>query len=137
MPITYGMSLARSWGRPRWTGTVLMKAYTIHTEESDVFLSYRHSDQCTALGLANDLDRQGIRVFIDVHDDTLVPGQEDLDDALVTDIDKSNTMIVIVSDETQGSWWVPWRLAFRRPSANRGPCTSHRPAVYCRLTLRN
>ena len=83
MPITYGMNLAKSWGDSRWSGTVIMKAYTTHTEESEVFLSYRHADQSTALGLANDLDRQGRRVYIDVHDDTLVPGQQDLDNALV------------------------------------------------------
>ena len=110
MPITYGMNLAKSWGDSRWSGTVMMKAYTTHTEESHVFLSYRHADQSTALGLANDLDRQGRRVYIDVHDETLVPGQQDLEDALVTAIDNSNTMIVIVSDETQGSWWVPWEI---------------------------
>ena len=121
MPITYGKSLTKSWGSQRWSGSVLMKAYTTHTEESDVFVSYQHSDQFTALGLAKDLDQKGRRVFIDVHDDTLVPGQEDLDDALLTAIRKSNTMIVVVSDETQKSWWVPWEIGvstpFHRPKA--------------------
>ncbi len=110
MSITYGMNLAKSWGATQWYGTVLMKAYTTHTEESEVFLSYRHSDKATAWELAYDLDRQDRRVFIDVHDDTLVPGQRDLDDALVTAIDNARTMIIVVSDETQGSWWVPWEI---------------------------
>lgn len=86
-----------------------------------MFVSYQHSDQDTALELAKDLDRRGRRVFIDVHDDTLVPGQKDLDDALVTAILKSDTMIVVVSDETQKSWWVPWEIGvstpFHRPKA--------------------
>ena len=47
MPITYGMNLAKSWGARQWSGTVMMKAYTIHTEESEVFLSYRRADQFT------------------------------------------------------------------------------------------
>ena len=130
MPITYGMNLAKSWGELRWSGTVLMKAYTTHTEESEVFLSYQHADQFTALDLAKDLDRQGRRVFIDVHDETLVPGQRNLDDALVTAISKSDTMIIIVSDETQGSWWVPWEIGvstpFRKPKAMYKPQT-YRP----------
>ena len=92
-----------------------MRAYTTHTEESDVFLSYRHSDQTTALGLAFDLDRQGVHVFIGVHDNTLAPGDKDLDDAPVTAIDKSNTMIVVISDDTQGSWWVPWEIGVSTP----------------------
>ena len=96
MPITYGMNLAKSWGRVRRSGTVLMKAYTTHTEESEVFVPYQHSDQFTALELAKDLDQKGRRVFIDVHDDTLVPGQKDLDEALLTAIRKSDTMIVVV-----------------------------------------
>ena len=127
MPITYGMNLAKSWGDSRWNGTVMMRAYTTHTEESEVFLSYRHADQPTALGLANDLDRQGRRVFIDVHDDALAPGEVELDDALMTAIDKSNAMIVIVSDETQSSWWVPWEIgvstAFGKPRALYKPQT--------------
>ena len=117
MPITYGKNLAKSWGDAlKWSGTVLMKAYTTHTEVSDVFLSYRHTDKSTAWGLAQYLDLQGIRVFIDVHDNTLAPGQGDLDDALMTAIDNSNTMIIVVSDKTQGSWWVPWEIGVSTPS---------------------
>lgn len=125
MSVTYGRNLAKSWGVTQQVGAILMKAYTTHTEDSEVFLSYQHVDQSTALGLATDLDRQGRRVFIDVHDDTLVPGQHDLDDALVTAISKSDTMIIIVSDETQVSWWVPWEIGvstpFRKPKAMYKP----------------
>ena len=116
MPITYGKNLAKSPGALKWSGTVLMKAYTTHTEVSDVFLSYRHTDEATAWELAHYLDLRGIRVFIDVHDHTLAPGQGDLDDALVTAIDNSNTMIIVVSDETQDSWWVPWEVGVSTPS---------------------
>ncbi len=116
MPITYGKNLAKSLGAQRWSGTVLMKAYTIHTEESDVFLSYRHTDKATAWELAYYLDELGRRVFIDVHDHTLSPGQGDLDGALMTAIDNSNAMIIVVSDETQSSWWVPWEVGVSTPS---------------------
>ena len=116
MPITYGRNLARTWGAAQRSGTVLMKAYTTHTEVTDVFLSYRHTDQATAWELAHYLDLRGIRVFIDVHDNTLAPGQGDLDDALMTAIDNSNTMIIVVSDKTQGSWWVPWEIGVSTPS---------------------
>ena len=128
MPITYGMNLAKSWGDSRWSGTVIMKAYTTHTEESEVFLSYWHADQSTALGLANDLDRQGRRVYVDVLDDTLMLGQQDLDNALVTAISKSDTMIIIVSDETRGSWWVPWEIGVSTPS--RKPKAMYKPQTY-------
>ena len=128
MPITYGRNLTRTWGATRVSGTVLMKAYTTHTQESEVFLSYQHADRLSAWDLAKDLDRLGRRVFIDVHDDTLVPGQRDLDDALVTAISKSDTMIVVVSDETQGSWWVPWEIGVSTPF--RKPKAMYRPQTY-------
>ena len=38
-----------------------------------------------------------------------------MDDALLTAISKSDTMIVIVSDETQGSWWAPWEIGVSTP----------------------
>ena len=59
MSITYGVNLAKSWGERRSSGTILMKAYTTHTEQSEVFLSYKHADQATAWGLAKDLDSKG------------------------------------------------------------------------------
>ena len=51
MSITYGVNLAKSWGERRSSGNILMKSYTTHTEQSEVFLSYKHADQATALGL--------------------------------------------------------------------------------------
>ena len=33
----------------------------------------------------------------------------------MTAISKSDTMIIIVSDETQGSWWVPWEIGVSTP----------------------
>ena len=116
MPITYGRNLAKLWGTQHRSGAVLTRAYTTHTEDSEVFLSYRHSDRDTAWELAHDLDRRGRRVFIDVHDNTLAPGQGDLDNALMTAIDNARTMIIVVSDETQGSWWVPWEIGVSTPS---------------------
>lgn len=127
MPITYGRTLAKTWGAQRMSGTVLMKAYTPHTEKSEVFLSYQHSDRNTALGLAEYLDLHGRYVFIDVHDDTLLPGDRDLDDALMEAIRNADTMVIVVSDETQGSWWVPWEIGVSTPS--RKPRAMYRPLV--------
>ena len=134
MPITYGSNLAKSWGAFRESGNVLMKAYTTYTEKSDVFVSYEHSDQVTALGLAKHLDQRGRHVFIDIHDDMLMPGQGDVDSALMIAIDNASTMLIIVSDETQGSWWVPWEIGvstpFRKPRAMYKPQTMKQLPTY-------
>ena len=84
MPITYGLNLSRSVDLQSLLRTSLMKSYTSHSEKSDVFLSYQHSDQAKALELAKYLDRQGREVFIDIYDDTLQPGDCHIDNALMT-----------------------------------------------------
>ena len=116
MPIIYGRNLTRSWGEVgRLYGTILLKAYTAHTEKSEVFLSYRSADQGTALQLAANLDELGHQVFIDVHDGTIESDSTNIDQALVTAITKADTMVIVVSDNTQGSWWVPWEIGVSTP----------------------
>lgn len=117
MSITYGRNLIRTLRAEeyRLNAQVLMKAYTTHTEQSEVFLSYRGPDRDTSLQLAAYLDRQGRYVFIDVHDGTLAPDVTDIDKALVTAIQRSETMVIVVSGQTQGSWWVPWEIGVSTP----------------------
>ena len=115
MAITYGPNMARLGVAQRLMPTVLMKAYTTYAQKSDVFVSYRHKDQATAISLAQELSDFNWDVFIDVHDDTLSPGDNDLDDSLVKAIINAITMIIVVSDDTQGSWWVPWEIGVATP----------------------
>ena len=127
MPITYGLNLSRSVYLQSLLRTSLMKSYTSHSEKSDVFLSYQHSDQAKALELAKYLDRQGREVFIDIYDDTLQPGDYHIDNALMTAINNSDTMVIVVSDETQASWWVPWEIGVSTPYQK--PRAMYRPMV--------
>ena len=117
MPITYGRNLTQLWGTYQRYDAVLMKAATTHTEKSEVFLPYQNSDQTTALRLAAYLDSCGRHVFIDVWDDTLVPGdrRSDIDGALITAIGNADTLMIVVSDQTQLSWWVPWEIGVSTP----------------------
>ena len=136
MPITYGINLTKLWGsgEQRLQNTmILMKAYTAYSEKSDVFLSYQRSDQGVALNLAKDLDRLGRSVYIDVHDDTLIPGDYNLDNALIKAIGNADTMVVVVSDDTQGSWWVPWEIGVSTPFGK--PKAMYRPLVNKPLPL--
>ena len=117
MPVTYGRNLTRV-GRATSlrTTTVLEKAYVPHSAKSDVFLSYQRRDENVAVGLAAALDTANFNVYIDVHDDTLSPGDRNLESALLTAIANSDTMVIIVSDNTQMSWWVPWEIGVSTPS---------------------
>ena len=138
MPITYGVTLSRAWGEVRLSDNILMKAYAPHTEKSEVFLSYRYLDQDLALQLAAELDRMGRHVFIDLHDNTLQPGDINLDKSLITAINNADTMVIVVSDDTQGSWWVPWEIGvstpYQKPRAMfKLPTSRQLPAYLARL----
>ena len=134
MPITYGRSMSRLGVAWRFDRFRMMKSYSAHDEKSDVFVSYRHSDQDTAMELANYLDDKGNHVYIDIHDETLKPGDEKLEAALETAITNSATMLIVVSKDTQGSWWVPWEIgvstAHRKPRALYKPQTTQQLPSY-------
>ena len=68
-----------------------------------------------ALRLAGELDNAGLDVFIDFYDGTLDPADKHLDSALVSAIRNSDTMVIVVSDETRQSWWVPWEIGVSTP----------------------
>lgn len=130
MAITYGRNMARLGVARQLTSTVLMRSYTTHNQQSDVFLSYQHNDQTTALALAKDLSDSDWDVYIDVHDDWLFPGDNHVDEALVEAIANAATMLIVVSDNTQGSWWVPWEIGVSTPSGKPRALykpTAHRP----------
>ena len=127
MAITYGRNMARLGVARLLTTTVLMRSYTAHSQQSDVFLSYQHKDQATALTLAQELSDWKWDVFIDVHDDSLFPGDNHIDEALVEAIGNAATMLIVVSDNTQVSWWVPWEIGVSTPS--RKPRALYRPAA--------
>ena len=131
MAIIYGPNMARLGVARRLMPTILMKAYTTHRERSDVFLSYQHKDQDTALTLAKELSGLNLDVFIDIYDDTLFPGDNDLDDALVEAITNAATMLIVVSDDTQDSWWVPWEIGVSTPSGT--PKAMYKPRTNRRL----
>ena len=127
MAITCGRNMQRMGLVQRLAGTILLKSYTTHSDISDVFISYRHADQDTALELAEYLDEKGRHVFMDIHDETLHIGDKDLDDALEAAITNAHTMLIVVSEATQESWWVPWEIGVSTPS--KKPRELYRPTI--------
>ena len=128
MAITYGRNVARLGVARQLTSTVLMKAYTTHNQQSDVFVSYQHDDQPTSLALAKELSDSQWDVFIDGHDDSLFPGDNHIDEALIEAMGNAATMLIVVSDNTQGSWWVPWEIGVSTPSGK--PRALYKPTAH-------
>ena len=115
MAILYGPNLAKRWGHFHQIESVRMRLFVPSQERSDVFLSYRHGDENTAIALAMALDSRNLDVYIDVFDDTLVPQDFDLDNKLVETIRETRSLVIVVSKETHQSWWVPWEVGVSTP----------------------
>lgn len=91
-------------------------------------MSYQHNDQATALALSKDLSDWNWDVFIDVYGDSLFPGDSRVDEALVEAIGNAVTMLIVVSDNTQGSWWVPREIEISTPSGK--PRALYKPTAH-------
>jgi len=73
-----------------------------------VFISHRHCDSSIAYQIAEELKKYRITPsIIDIKDD--------IDGILITDIilhelNKCTHLIAVISDDTVGSWWVPFEI---------------------------
>lgn len=74
-----------------------------------VFISYRHKDREVAFGIDFLLKRNGIKTYLDVLDGESQTTDEITD--VITDRMKESThLIAVVSENTGGSWWVPFEI---------------------------
>ncbi len=73
-----------------------------------VFISHRHSDNNIAYKISFELKRYKV-------DSTIIDIDEEISDAEITKIilnmvNKCTHLIAIISDNTEGSWWVPFEI---------------------------
>ena len=115
MPISYGPNLATTWGSTRTVQNVLMKSYAQSRQVSDVFISHNRRDLDSSLALARVLDERRFEVYIDFYDEDLVPGDPDIDNGLVSTIRLTKSLVIVVSQNTRESWWVPWEVGISTP----------------------
>ena len=83
----------------------------LRTSQTDVFLSHKQQDIDQALRLAEILsDLHNLNVYLDVTDPNVDPDDRELDDYLRAVIRNSNSLLVLVSEKTKDSWWVPFEV---------------------------
>ncbi len=74
-----------------------------------VFISYQHKDRDAALGVAAVMHQYGIKTYLDVLD----PQSQTTDqitDVITTRMKDCSHLIAVVSENTEGSWWVPFEI---------------------------
>lgn len=75
-----------------------------------IFLSHQKQDSIIALEVKNHLKiRHGIDCYLDVIDPAIKSG-EDIADHVRQEMNKCTQLLVIVSNATKLSWWVPWEI---------------------------
>lgn len=75
-----------------------------------VFVSHRGTDSGLAAHVADQVERSGLDTYLDVIDDALLKDGPQLADHLLERMSECQQLIAVLSDQTKGSWWVPWEI---------------------------
>lgn len=74
-----------------------------------VFISYRHTDRVKAHDVYNKLTDSGIHCYLDVIDEES-KNTSDITDVITKNIKRCTHLLAIISQNTNGSWWVPFEI---------------------------
>lgn len=74
-----------------------------------VFISHRKTDGVIAESVAQILKSHRIETYLDVLDPAL-NNQKHITEKILNGLRRSSHLLAIISDNTQGSWWVPFEI---------------------------
>ena len=69
-----------------------------------VVLPHKSEDSLVSMALAGRLRSRGLDVYLDVIDNALKMGGEDLADYIRAQLDRSTQLLAVISTATQSSW---------------------------------
>ncbi len=75
-----------------------------------VFISHKNTDSTQALKLEVAFARNGVSSYLDVLDDSINGGGKELTDHIKDNLNKCTDIIVVMSEATKESWWVPFEI---------------------------
>lgn len=79
-------------------------------ETCDVFVSHKKDDESLAMDVYNCIRGYGLVPWIDIKDPNITGNGSDLDSQIKDVIVNSFSLLAVVSDATQQSWWVPFEI---------------------------
>jgi hypothetical protein len=74
-----------------------------------VFISHRKADTLIALTISLSFALEGVKNYIDELDEE-IQRTDDITSLIMKRVNECSHMMVIVSGNTQGSWWVPFEI---------------------------
>ena len=75
-----------------------------------IFISHKKEDEYTAFGIQQVLETMGIEAYLDILDDTISDNGEKLTKHIRKKLRECSDVIVVLSDNTKRSWWVPFEI---------------------------
>lgn len=75
-----------------------------------VFISHKNTDTSLALTVQSEFKRLGIDAYLDVLDSSLIGDGEALTKHIKKKLNECTDIIVVMSDSTKKSWWVPFEI---------------------------
>lgn len=75
-----------------------------------VFISHKNEDSAQAVVLQAAFEKNGVTSYLDVLDSSINSGGKGLTDHIKENLNKCTDIIVIMSDNTRFSWWVPFEI---------------------------
>lgn len=87
-----------------------------------VFISHKNEDSAQAVALQAAFAKNGVSSYLDVLDSSITSGGKELTDHIKASLNTCSDIIVVMSEATKYSWWVPFEIGMSAqvdmPTAN-------------------
>jgi hypothetical protein len=75
-----------------------------------VFISHKREDFAIALAIQKEFTRYGVLSYLDILDNSITGGGKELTDHIKDSLNSCTDIIVVMSEATKESWWVPFEV---------------------------
>lgn len=75
-----------------------------------VFISHKNEDSTQAVALRDAFAKNGVTSYLDVLDSSITSGGKALTDHIKENLNTCSDIIVLMTDSTKYSWWVPFEI---------------------------
>lgn len=75
-----------------------------------IFISHKQEDNAYALGVKQVLDNCKVNAYLDVLDNEISENGDELTEHIKSKLRECTDVIVILSEKTRESWWVPFEI---------------------------
>ena len=75
-----------------------------------VFISHKNEDSALAAALQSAFARNGVASYLDILDSSITMGGKELTDHIKKSLNSCTDIIVVMSNATKLSWWVPFEI---------------------------